>query len=332
MLGVVEPSADDLILFTEIIDAGGFRAASAVTGIDKSMLSRRMQHLERLLGIALIQRSTRAFEITETGRRIYDIGAEVRAQARRARGVAQDSTGKATGTLRVCCPSALAESIVIPIALELQEANPGLVIDIFNTDGRVPSAVQRTDIVIQPSIGPLKDSTLIARKMAEVPYVLAAAPAMAARLQHAASAADLAGVAAIGWGFNDRPAHWLLRHARIGSVEIHVDVRFHTNNLSQVAAAASRGLGIAQLPAAMVDRMGGAVVAILPDWSPPTMSIYALFSSRNHLTMAGRLFLDAFARSTAGIGLKVEDDGPLSARSVPHERPLDNREHTDKTP
>ena len=54
MLGVVEPSADDLILFTEIIDAGGFRAASAVTGIDKSMLSRRMQHLERLLGIALI--------------------------------------------------------------------------------------------------------------------------------------------------------------------------------------------------------------------------------------------------------------------------------------
>jgi DNA-binding transcriptional LysR family regulator len=302
MLSAVEPSADDLILFTEIIDAGGFRAASIATGIDKSVLSRRLQQLERLLGIALIKRSTRAFEITDTGRRIYDIGAEVRAQARRAHGVARDSTGKATGTLRVCCPSALAESIVIPIALELQQVNPDLVIDIFNTDGRVLNTVQRTDIVIQPSIGPLKDSTLIARRMVDVPYVMAAAPALAARLKHIESASDLAGAPAIGWGFNDRPAHWLLSHPRAGCVEIAVDVRFHTNNLSQVATAALRCLGVAQLPIAMVNKMGGALVPILPQWSPPTISIYALFSSRNHLTLAGRLFLDAFAKSTAPIG------------------------------
>lgn len=306
MLGAVEPSADDLILFTEIIDAGGFRAASTVTGIDKSVLSRRMQHLERLLGIALIQRSTRAFEITETGRRIYDIGAEMRAQARRARSVAQDSTGKATGTLRVCCPSALAESIVIPIALELQKVHPGLVIDIFNTDGRVVNAVQHTEIVIQPSIGPLKDSTWVARRMVDVPYVMAAAPALAARLAHVESPIELVGTPAIGWGFNDRPAHWVLRHANSGSVEIDVDVRFHTNNLSQVATAAVQGLGIAQLPAAMVARMGGALAQILPEWAPPTISIYALFSSRNHLTLAGRLFLDTFAKSTAGIGQDTE--------------------------
>ncbi|MEO8060319.1 MAG: LysR substrate-binding domain-containing protein [Burkholderiales bacterium] len=306
MLDAVEPSADDLILFTEIIDAGGFRAASAVTGIDKSVLSRRMQHLERLLGIALIQRSTRAFGITETGRRIYDIGAEMRAQARRARGVAQDSIGKATGILRLCCPSALAEAIVIPIALELQEANPGLVIDIFNTDGRSLSAVQHTEIVIQPSIGPLKDSAWVARRMTDVPYVLAAAPALAARLGHIESAINLAGAPAVGWGFNDHPGHWVLHHARAGTVEIDVDVRFHTNNLLQVATAAARGLGIAQLPVAMVNTMSEALVPILPGWAPPTISIYALFSSRNHLTLAGRLFLDAFAESTAGIGGRVE--------------------------
>jgi DNA-binding transcriptional LysR family regulator len=71
---------DDLALLSQVIDAGGFTAASRATGISKSRLSRRIRELETHLGLELIHRSSRRFQVTEIGLQLYRHGAAIRAE------------------------------------------------------------------------------------------------------------------------------------------------------------------------------------------------------------------------------------------------------------
>ena len=67
LMGTVE----ELILLAEVVEAGGFSAASARTGMPKSRLSRRVAKLEQRLGVGLIRRDSRHFEVTELGQQLY---------------------------------------------------------------------------------------------------------------------------------------------------------------------------------------------------------------------------------------------------------------------
>ncbi len=63
---------NDLYLYVQAVDHGGFAPAGRALGMPKSRLSRRMAMLEERLGVRLIQRSTRRFAVTEIGRIYYE--------------------------------------------------------------------------------------------------------------------------------------------------------------------------------------------------------------------------------------------------------------------
>lgn len=58
---------NDLYLFAQAVEHGGFTPAGRALDIPKSTLSRRVAGLEKRLGVRLIQRSTRHFSVTEIG-------------------------------------------------------------------------------------------------------------------------------------------------------------------------------------------------------------------------------------------------------------------------
>jgi multidrug efflux pump subunit AcrA (membrane-fusion protein) len=62
---------NDLYFYVQVVDNGGFAAASRALGIPKSKLSRRLQELEERLGVRLLQRSTRKLAVTEIGQEYY---------------------------------------------------------------------------------------------------------------------------------------------------------------------------------------------------------------------------------------------------------------------
>jgi DNA-binding transcriptional LysR family regulator len=62
---------NDLYLYAQVVEHGGFAAASRAIGVPKSKLSRRVGELEARLGVRLIQRSTRQFAVTEIGEAYY---------------------------------------------------------------------------------------------------------------------------------------------------------------------------------------------------------------------------------------------------------------------
>ena len=56
---------NDLYYFVQVVDHRGFAPAGRALGLQKSKLSRRIQHLEDSLGVRLLNRSSRRFSVTD---------------------------------------------------------------------------------------------------------------------------------------------------------------------------------------------------------------------------------------------------------------------------
>lgn len=65
-------SFDDYYYFYLVVKHGGFSAASDISGITKSKLSRRILELEARFNVTLIQRSTRHFKMTSLGQEFFE--------------------------------------------------------------------------------------------------------------------------------------------------------------------------------------------------------------------------------------------------------------------
>ena len=82
---------DDLALFARVVEAGGFTAAGRASGIPKSRLSRRIAALEDRLGVRLIQRSARAFSVTQVGEIVYGHAQKMVSEAQAAEAAASEA-------------------------------------------------------------------------------------------------------------------------------------------------------------------------------------------------------------------------------------------------
>lgn len=284
---------DELITLVLVVEAGGFNAASMRHDIPVSRLSRRIAALEKRLGVGLLMRNSRRFKVTEVGERLYQHGLALRAETRNALTVAHDTLSEPAGSLSVSCPVAIAISLVGGLCIEFVKRHPKVRLTLDSTDGRASSRGEPVDLVIRPSIDTLPDSSMVSRKLADFPYVLVASPELNESLGRPATPTALAGCPAIGWTFDSHPSYWTLRGPEDAEVQLHVQTRFISDSLLQIHQAALAGVGVARLPIRRCapDLEKGLLCLVAPDWTPPTVSLYALYPSRRDLTRAGREFL-----------------------------------------
>ena len=297
-------AANDLVLLVEVVEAGGFSAASARCGIPKSRLSRRIARLEQQLGVALIKRDSRHFEVTDVGRQLLEHGARIRESASSAATVAQDSLGQPTGDLRVACPVALAAALLARFAVGFVQRYPQVRLSVVTTTGMVESLAERCDIVIHPSSVPLADTTMVARRMLMSRFVLVSAPGAVEPVDdpRALSQRDV-----IGWDYMGASDRWRLTHDDGRSVDIAVSPRLSSDNLLVLREAVLAGWGVAPMATLMcaADIAAGRLQVVAPGWAPPPAQLYAVYASRRTLSIAGRAFIEefeGFLREVYGVG------------------------------
>ena len=295
---------DDLMALVAVVEAGGFSAASKQFDIPVSRLSRRVASLERQLGVGLLARNTRKFEVTEVGRRIYEHGLAMRSQAQNAISIARESVDEPTGHLRVQCPMALGTSLVGSLAIEFVRIHPRVSLSLITTDGRSSAFSDPVDLLIQPTTKALADSSLVARKLVDSHYQLVASTTLLAALPLPSAPEELSRCPVVGWTFPAPSSRWRLDHPSQGSAEVNVQPRLTTDNLMLVKEAALAGLGIAQLPEVLCaeEVRAGRLQVVLPGWAPPSIAIHALFPSRRVLTPAGRAFLEMLGKAFLVLG------------------------------
>lgn len=280
---------DAMRLFVRVADAGSFSRAAADLDLGQPTVSRRIQDLEASLGTTLFQRTTRALSLTEAGERFYKRATDILTEFDEAEAEARGLEHAPVGLLRVSCSHSFGRRVIAPTVPGFLAAYPSIRFDLISDDAITDLVAEGVDIAFR--LGELRDSRLMAKKVGEAPQLLWASPEYVARHGAPQTPAELADHDAVVFR-HARQTVWELRNGD-SVFEARVDGPFRASSGETLLEAAAGGLGIFLAPAWLASECVGdsRLVRILPDWSGPSLSIHAVWSS-GKLRGKGRLFVE----------------------------------------
>lgn len=285
---------DDLARFASVVEHGGFSRAARALGVPKSTLSKRVAALEAALGVRLIQRTSRSFAVTELGREIVRHAAAVRIEAETVEAIVQGRLAAPRGTVRITASVPTAQLRLAPLLPRLARAWPEIRIELCATDRFVDLAQEGFDIGVRDHFGPLPDSGLIQRRVAEDPVILVASRRYLARHGRPRRPEDLARHDAVATGPSALP--WTLFGPDGATAAATPRMRFAADESTVIASATAHGLGIACLPLRL---RGRGLVRVLPAWTAGQVTTTLLVPHRRGALPSVRVILDALAARLA---------------------------------
>ena len=280
--------------------ANAVAAAGRAMGLPTSTVSRRVARLEDHLGARLLHRTTRKLSLTDAGHVYYDRGSAALADLEAIERSLADRQGEPRGRIRMTAPLGLAG--LSPLVTQFLKAYPDVEIDLDLTNRRVDLIQEGYDLAIRG--GRLRDSSLVARHLAEIAFVLVASPEYLERCGGPKGVAELRHHDCVILGSRADQATWTLE-VRQRRIRVPVSGRFASNHWDGVRDAATSGLGIALLPEphAREALHSGQLRRILPSARAPGGDFWVVYPSRRHVPAAVRGFVDfcaANARMLAG--------------------------------
>ncbi len=285
---------NDLYYYVQVVDNGGFAQAGRALGMPKSKLSRRIALLEERLGVRLIQRSTRSFQVTELGQAYYARCRAMLVEAEAAQAVIESTQSEPCGVLRLACPIDLQHAHVGNMLVSFALQYPSVSIQLVGVNRAVDVVAEGLDMAIRVRPLPLEDSDLAMRVLGYASQYLVASPGLVAQQGMPGAPLDLLSWPSLGHGPSLEGHHWILQAKDGAHVKQHHSPRFATTDMQTLRRAAIAGMGVVQLPAMMVQEAlaDGSLVRLLPDWAPRREVIHAVFPSRRGLLPSVRALID----------------------------------------
>jgi DNA-binding transcriptional LysR family regulator len=159
----------ELTAFIAVVEAGGFSAAARRTGDSQSAVSKAVGSLEKRLGVALFNRSTRSVTLTDQGRRYYDRTRPLVEEMDDADSELTSSTLNVSGLIRIAASSTFGRLHILPLIPDLLSTNPGLQIDLVLSDFVRDMVEDRIDLAIR--VGRVDEPDAVVRRVAGTPLV-----------------------------------------------------------------------------------------------------------------------------------------------------------------
>lgn len=256
----------EMEVFVRIVEQGGFSAAARACRMTPSAVSKLVARLETRLGTRLVNRSTRAFQLTPEGCAFYERATRILAdieEAERAAGAGEQPVGR----IRLNTSASYATHILAPILPEFLDRYPETTLDLVQTDMVVDLLAERTDVAVRA--GPLRSSSLVARKLGETAMVIVAAPAYLERFGIPRSIDDLDRHNRLGFGYARTVDGWPMRKDG-ETVVVPVVGRIQASDGEALRRLALDGNGLARLASFTVreDIANGRLVPVLEQLNP----------------------------------------------------------------
>lgn len=289
---------DAMQVFVRVAEMASFTRAADSLGLPKASVSLAVQQLESRLGVRLLQRTTRRVQLTPDGQaylaRCLDLLADMDELDQMFR---DDETG-VHGRLRVDLPLAVARDLVMPQLPEFLARHPGIALELGSTDRRVDLIGEGFDCVLR--VGPLADSSLVARHLGYFRQSNCASPAYLERHGVPASPEALVGHRIVHYSssLGDRPGGFEYIDPASGELRVQrLPASLVVNNSDAYRAACLAGLGIIQAPVHGMQPLldAGQLVEILPGYRAPALPVTLLYGNRRHLAKRVRLFMNWLA-------------------------------------
>jgi len=284
---------NDLAYFAEVVSHGGFAAAARALREPKSKLSRRVAGLEERLGLRLIERSSRRFRVTDTGRAFYERCRTIQLEAEQAEALVRQALSEPQGRIRFSCPTGMVELVSGLVGSFLQQ-HPKITMQLLATDRPVDLIGERIDLALRVRVALTSDAELTMRSLGSSTRILVASPAMASCVRNPD---DLARLPTLATSDADTETEWTLGTADGREMSIRQEARLGCGDMTAVRAAAVSGLGIALLPwhVCLRELETGQLVQVLPGWGGPKGIVHLVFTTRRGLPPAVRALIDHMA-------------------------------------
>lgn len=287
----------DLNLFLRVLDLGSISAAARSLDLSVAVASQRLKRLERGLGVRLLHRTTRQLRPTPEGVALAEQGRSLVEDLEVLTSNLSSTAKGVMGTLRVTVPATFGRQYVSPLLPEFMARHPRLRLHIDLSDQMRDLVSDGFDLAIR--IGELKDSELVATRLASNRRVLCASPEYLRRHGVPRKPEDLAKHECLLMAVSrDTSDIWHLRGPDGNEVAVRVQGKLKSNLGDVIRDAALGGLGISLHSTWHVceDLRAGRLKQVLPDYQLPESGIYAVMPERRMVLPRVRTFVELMAQ------------------------------------
>ncbi|KOO03414.1 LysR family transcriptional regulator [Vibrio nereis] len=263
-------SFDDLYLFTQTVVHGGISAAAEANNMQRSKVSRRLQELEKAMGFQLLIRTTRTIELTEHGKRLFELVGQSVEHIQQGLNVMHEYQQELSGRVRLATPSALMSSAAFnSIITEYTSRYPEVSVEIENHQESVDLKRQAFDLQLLPSVVKVTDDSYV--QFSLLPY----------RSHFVASRKYLDRHAPIK-SIEDLQQHRLLTNrynANLLDLELHIGLKSDDLNLLRSMAIAGNGIAFIPQAHSKPALSDGSLIEVLPEFTHPKQHLTLIYPS-----------------------------------------------------
>jgi DNA-binding transcriptional LysR family regulator len=299
-LDTIEPGAmhdlNDVQFFVAVVENQGFSAAARTLNLPKSSVSRRIASLEARLGVRLIERSTRSLRLTEVGISFYERCRAILADLAVAEREVAVQRAEPVGLVRMSCPTGLAQFVLAKILPGFLTRHPKVRLQVLATNRAIDLVEDNIDIAIRARVRSANEAVMM-RMLYKSELIFVASPAFTSA-QHIAVRIDtLPSFPFLSFLEDSRRPTWTLNGPNAAATTVSFDPVLRSSDFTVLLRVATAGLGIALLPAEVVedDIRANRLIRILPDWHSEEVSVHLVFATNRGIVPAVRVLIDYLA-------------------------------------
>lgn len=295
----------DLYLFCQSVRHGGYVAASKVTGVSASSLSRAVSQLEASLGEKLIHRTAKQFNLTAQGHLCFQ-RFDALFEAIDEKWIEQTNLqNKLVGDIRISCPEPFADNFLNAMALEFMAKHPDVNIHISFATKANDFFEKQMDLAVCTSLPDIPQ--LVQRKLMSMPFVLVASPAYLKEKGKPKAISDLQDHRLLT--SSDTP-FWEFE-VQGKTIKLPFKPRFLIDNPRTITKAACTGLGISLVPEATIKNMvdEGTLEIVLPKAQVKKGEVFLVWADQHLIARRIKEFKDTIIN-------RLNKDELLSAISI----------------
>lgn len=271
----------DMALFVALVESKTFTRTAEHLEISVSSLSRRINALEKTIGLKLLNRTTRTMVLTEAGQLYYDRCAHLVSEAQIAHEDLQTLLQKTQGHLRISMTPDFGVHYVSPHLPEFMRQYPDITLELDMSSRRVEVLSEHFDVVMR--MGSLESSGLIAQNIGNLKRGLFASPKYFDQQKQGKplQPEDLIHYECIRMGTTEAYRTWTLQQKN-ETKKIEIKGPLVSNSMRMNAQMAQAGHGIALLDVILIknELLEGRLIKVLPDWSTPDIKVFAVTIAR----------------------------------------------------
>ncbi|MCJ2086428.1 LysR family transcriptional regulator [Methylobacterium sp. E-005] len=303
----------ELAAFIAVAEAGGFSAAARRNGEAQPGISKAIAALEKRLGVALLNRSTRNVTLTDQGQKYYDRTKLLIEGLDDADNELTTSASKISGSIRVSAPSTFGRLHVVPLVPELLSLYPELRVDLILSDTVRDMLADRVDLAIR--IGSVEQLDVIVKRISATSLVCAGSRGYFEKHGRPLEPTDLVDHNCLVYGGMHEAADWpFVGPDRPYSVRVHGNLT--SNSIETIRAGVLAGVGIGLFTnASLVDDLSRPdIVTVLDEFMVATRDVNLVWPKRRIVPARVRRTTEFFGQA---IARRLRSDVKIEARMMP---------------